>query len=62
MICIPAEIPNELCAKDDELKSIYHIKDSVCIWILKTREERNRFMYATAGINQLGRRIMRNVC
>ena len=24
MICIKAEIPNELCSIDDELKAIYH--------------------------------------
>jgi hypothetical protein len=44
MICIPAQIPEELCAIDDELKAIYHSKDSFCIWIFKTRAERNTFM------------------
>ncbi|MGB0357389.1 MAG: hypothetical protein ACPGC2_01530 [Flavobacteriaceae bacterium] len=52
MICIPAEIPTELCAIDDELKAIYHSKDSVCIWVFKTREDRNRFMDKTAGMNK----------
>ena len=52
MICIPAEIPDELCAIDDELKAIYHSKDSVCIWVFKTREDRNRFMDATAGMDK----------
>ncbi len=31
MICIKAEIPEDLCQIDDELKAIYHSKDSVCI-------------------------------
>lgn len=52
MICIPAEISDELCAIDDELKAIYHSKDSVCIWVFKTREDRNRFMDATAGMDK----------
>ena len=52
MICIPAEIPDELCAIDDELKAIYHSKASVCIWVFKTREDRNRFMDATAGMDK----------
>ena len=52
MICIPVEIPEELCAIDDELKAIYHSKDSVCIWVFKTREDRNRFMDKTAGMDK----------
>jgi len=35
MICIPTQIPQELCAIDDELKAIYHSKDSFCVWCLK---------------------------
>ena len=35
---------------DDELKAIYHSRDTVCIWIFKTRMERNRFMDETIGI------------
>ena len=30
MICIKAEIPIELTDIDDELKAIYHSKDTVC--------------------------------
>ena len=52
MICIPVEIPKELCAIDDELKAIYHSIDTVCIWVFKTREDRNAFMDATAGMNK----------
>ena len=36
--------------KKDELKAIYHSKDTVCIWVFKTREDRNRFMDETAGM------------
>ena len=47
MICIKTEIPQEICDIDDELKAIYHSKDTVCIWVFKTREDRNRFMEET---------------
>lgn len=52
MICIPTQIPDELCAIDDELKAIYHSKDSFCIWIFKTRAKRNTFMDAIAGMDK----------
>ena len=55
MICIPAEIPRELCEIDDELKAIYHGKDSVCIWVFQSREERNKFMDETIGMNKESR-------
>ena len=50
MICIPVEIPQSLCDIDDELKAIYHGKDTVCVWVFKTRDDRNRFMDETAGM------------
>ena len=50
MYCIATEIPQEICEIDDEIKAIYHSKDSVCIWILKSREDRNKFMDETAGM------------
>ena len=50
MICIKADIPQEICDIDDELKAIYHSSDSVCIWVFDTREDRNRFMDETAGM------------
>ena len=50
MYCINTEIPKEICDIDDELKAIYHTKDTVCIWVLKTREDRNRFMDETSGM------------
>ena len=55
MICIPTQIPEALCAIDDELKAIYHSKDSYCVWVFKTRADRNRFMEATAGMDKEAR-------
>ena len=50
MYCIKTEIPQEICDIDDELKAIYHSRDTVCIWVLKSRKERNRFVDETAGM------------
>ena len=47
MICIKTEIPKEICDIDDELKAIYHSRDTVCIWVFKNREDRNKFMNDT---------------
>ena len=52
MICIKAEIPEDLCQIDDEQKVIYHSKDSVCIWGFKTRKDRNAFVEETVGMNK----------
>ena len=52
MICIKADIPKELSEIDDELKAIYHSKDTVCLFILKTRELRNKFIEETKGMNK----------
>ena len=52
MICIKAEIPEELNDIKDELKAIYHSKDTVCFYIFKTRELRNEFIEKTKGINK----------
>jgi hypothetical protein len=52
VICIKAEIPQEICEIDDELKAIYHSQDTVCIWVFKTREDRNNFMDETAGMEK----------
>ena len=52
MICIKTEIPNELNDIDDELKAIYHSKDTVCFYIFKTRELRNEFLEKTKGMNK----------
>tara|TARA_B100001939_G_scaffold242502_1_gene210019 strand:+ start:146 stop:340 length:195 start_codon:yes stop_codon:yes gene_type:complete len=50
MICIKTKIPDEICKIDDELKAIYHSNDSICIWVFKTRNERNKFMDETIGM------------
>ena len=50
MICFKAKIPKEVWDIDDELKAIYHSKDTVCIWVFKTREQRNKFMDETIGM------------
>ena len=50
MICIQVDIPQSLCDIDDELKAIYHNKDTVCIWVFKTRDDRNKFVDDTAGM------------
>ena len=55
MICIKAEIPKELNDIEDELKAIYHSKDTVCFYIFKTRELRNKFIEKTKGMNKESR-------
>jgi len=55
MICIKANIPEELTKIDDELKAIYHSRDTVCFFIFKTREQRNEFIERTKGMNKLER-------
>ena len=44
MICLKVDIPKELNDIDDELKAIYHSRDTVCFFIFKTRNERNEFV------------------
>ena len=60
MICIKAEIPKELNNIDDELKAIYHSKDTVCFYIFKTRELRNEFIEKTKGMNKESREKIYN--
>ena len=50
MICIKTNIPKEICEIDDELKAIYHSKDTICILIFKSRIERNKYMDETIGM------------
>lgn len=50
MYFIQVDIPNSLCEIDDELKAIYHSRDTVCIWVFNSREERNNFVEETAGM------------
>ena len=52
MICIKTDMPEEISKIDDELKAIYHSKDNVCIWVFRTREDRNKFMDETVGMKK----------
>ena len=52
MICIKVEIPKGLNDIDDELKAIYHSKDTVCFYIFKSRDLRNEFVEKTKGMNK----------
>ena len=55
MICIKANIPEELSQIDDELKAIYHSSNTVCVFIFKTREQRNNFIERTKGMKKIER-------
>ena len=52
MICIKTEIPDELNKIDDELKAIYHSRETICFYLFKTRELRNEFVERTKGMNK----------
>ena len=52
MICIKTKIPPEICEIDDELKAIYHSKDTVCFYVFKSRDLRNEFVEKTKGMNK----------
>jgi len=55
MICIKTNIPDELNKIDDELKAIYHSKDSVCFYIFKSRDLRNDFIERTKSMKKTER-------
>ena len=55
MICIKADIPKELNNIDDELKAIYHSKNTVCFYIFKNRDQRNEFIEKTKGMTKVER-------
>ncbi|MDA7795655.1 hypothetical protein N8953_01725 [Candidatus Pelagibacter sp.] len=55
MICIKIDIPKELNDIDDELKAIYHSKDTVCFFVFKNRELRNEFIERTKGMPKVER-------
>jgi len=55
MLCIKANIPKELNYIDDELKVIYHSKDTVCFYIFKNRDQRNEFIELTKGMTKTDR-------
>ena len=58
MICIAANIPEELNDIDDELKAIYHSKDTVCFYIFKNKNQRNEFIEKTKGMSKNDREII----
>ena len=55
MICIKTDIPKELNDIDDELKAIYHSKDTVCFFVFKNEEQRNEFVERTKGMLKVER-------
>ena len=55
MICIKADIPKELNDIDDELKAIYHSKDTVCFFVFKNKEQRDVFVEKTKGMLKIER-------
>ena len=55
MICIKADIPEELNDIDDELKAIYHSKDKVCFFVFKNKEQRDEFVERTKGMLKVDR-------
>ena len=58
MICINADIPKELNDIDNELKAIYHSKNTVCFYIFKNRDQRNKFIEKTKRMNKTDREIV----
>ena len=58
MICINANIPKELNDINNELKAIYHSKDTVWYYIFKNREQRNEFIEKTNGMSKNDREIV----
>ena len=55
MICIKAAIPKKLNDIDDELKAIYHSKDTVCFFVFKNKEQRDEFVEKTKGMLKIER-------
>jgi|TARA_B110001450_G_C17194056_1_gene308602 hypothetical protein len=55
MICIKADIPKKLNKINDELKAIYHSKDTVCFYVFKNRKMRNEFLDRTKGMKKTDR-------
>ena len=55
MISIKAEIPEKLNEIDDELKAIYHSKDTIWFYIFKSRDLRNQFIEKTKRMNKTQR-------
>jgi len=58
MICIKADIPEELNDIDDELKTIYYSKNKVCFFTFGNREYRNKFIKKTKGMTKVERKTI----
>ena len=58
MLCINTNIPKEINVINDELKAIYHSKNTVCFYIFKSRDQRNEFIEKTKGMNKTDREIV----
>ena len=52
MICIKAKFTKKLNEIGDKLKALYHSKDTVCFYIFKTKEIRNKFFDRTKGVKK----------
>ena len=55
MICIKADIPKEPSKINDELKTIYHSKDTVSFYIFKNKKQRNVLVERTKGVEKTER-------
>ena len=60
MICIKTKIPKELSLIDDELKAIYHSKDTIFFFVFKTRKDRNEFIERSKGMKKIQREELYN--
>ena len=58
MLCITLNIPKELNNIDDELKAIYHSKNTVCFYIFKNRNQRNECIEKNKGMSKNDREII----
>ena len=53
-------LPKELSLIDDELKAIYHSKETICFFIFKTRKDRNEFIERSKGMKKIQREQLYN--
>ena len=60
MICVKTKIPKELSLIDDELKVIYHSKETICFFIFKTRKDKNGFIERSRGMKKNQREELYN--
>ena len=58
MICIKADFPEKICKINDELKAIYHSKNSECIWVFANSQLRDQFVRESAGMSKAEREVL----